>query len=329
MISSTRLGSPASQEELGLVTGQKLLPIDNKIRSFSWTSALITTLVGLFILLIAWGFVSSENISWETIGKYLFDARILGGLVNTIALTIAAMIIGTLCGLVIAVFAMSRNPVLRFVSVMYVWIFRGTPLLVQLVFWFNLGLIFPMLWFGIPGTDLGVGVATNTVMTGFMAALLGLGLNEGAILAEVIRGGITAVESGQREGAQALGLNNGQILRKVVLPQAVRVMIPPYGNNLIYMLKNTSMVSVIAGSDLLSNVQQIYSNNFKVVELLTVASIWYLVLTSVATFALAEMEIRMTRRGWAVGDTRNGPIGVVIRHIVKRRNRVKRQSVTE
>jgi polar amino acid transport system permease protein len=296
-MTDTRVSSP----------GSSLPPVTNDVRRIGLGSAILTVVLVAFVVIVARGFLGSDNIDWSLVRSYLFDRRILDGVVNTLILTVVAMAVGCLLGLITTVLALSRNPVFRGIAWLYVWLFRGTPLLVQLIIWFNLGLIFPTLWIGIPGTDFGLGWETNEVMTGFVAAILGLGLNEGAVMAEVLRSGVKSVDSGQLDGAKALGLTSGQTFRRVVLPQAIRVIIPAFGNNVIYMLKNTALVSVIAGSDLMTSVQSIYSQNFKVIELLIVASIWYLVLTSVATLALGQFEAAMARRGWvSTTQTRTG-----------------------
>jgi polar amino acid transport system permease protein len=209
--------------------------------------------------------------------------------VVTLALTVASMLAGVLLGAVFAVMRMSENPVLRALSWAYTWFFRGTPVLVQIIFWFNLALLFPAL--GIFGME----VSTNTLITPFIAAVLALGLNEGAYMSEIVRAGILAIDPGQSEAAQALGLTRSQTMRRIVLPQAMRVIIPPTGNEAISMLKLTSLVSVIAAQDLLTRAQQIYSRNFLVIELLIVVSLWYLLVTSVASVGQYYLERHYAR----------------------------------
>jgi polar amino acid transport system permease protein len=225
---------------------------------------------------------SNKGFQWVWVGHYLFDSRILHGMVATIELTILAMLIGIVLGIVLAVMRQSPNPLVSGSSWLYIWFFRGTPLLVQLLFWYNLAALFPVINLGVPfGGPAIIHGNANTLITTFSAALLGLGLNEGAYMAEIVRAGFLAVPEGQTEAAQSLGMSRLQIMRLVVLPQAMRVIIPPTGNETISMLKNTSLASVITYVELLYAAQEIYSVNFKPIPLLIVVSIWYLVMTSV------------------------------------------------
>jgi polar amino acid transport system permease protein len=190
---------------------------------------------------------------------------------------------------------LSDNPVLRSLAGGYVWLFRGTPILVQLLFWFFLGSVMPEVTFGIPfGPEFTIG-STSDVITPFMAAILGLGLNEAAYMAEIVRAGIGAVDRGQTEAAQALGMNPFTTYRRVVLPQAARVIVPPTANEVISMLKLTSLVLVIGLNDLTTTVQLIYGRNFQQIPLLVVASIWYLVLTTILTIVQSRLEKRLGR----------------------------------
>jgi polar amino acid transport system permease protein len=238
---------------------------------------------------LGYAFATNENIDWAMVQGYLTADAILRGLLVTIALTLASMAVGVLLGALFAVMRMSDNPVLSTLSWVYAWFFRGTPVLVQIIFWFNLALLFPKI--GMFGLD----VETNTLITPFVAALLALGLNEGAYMSEIVRAGILSIDRGQSEAAHALGLTRGQTLRRIVLPQAMRVIIPPTGNEAISMLKLTSLVSVIAAQDLLTKAQQIYSRNFLVVELLIVVSVWYLALTTIASIAQHYLERHYAR----------------------------------
>ena len=253
--------------------------------------------VGLLGLLV-WSVAQNDNIQWATVRHYLFDGGILRGLVTTVELTVLAMVIGIAGGILVAVMRLSKNPVLKWISFGFVWLFRGTPVLVQLIFWFNLATIFPHL-----GPSF-LQANTNTVITSFVAALLGLGLNEAAYMSEIVRAGILSVDQGQTEAAHALGMPQSLLMRRIVLPQAMRIIIPPTGNETITMLKTTSLVAVIAGNDLLTRAQAIYSSNYAIIELLLVASLWYLVLTSVASVFQYFVERRFAR-----GFSRHGPAG--------------------
>ncbi|CDX56308.1 putative ABC-type amino acid transport system, permease component [Mesorhizobium plurifarium] len=239
--------------------------------------AIVTAVMVALVLALALRIVASGAINWPITFGFFFHPAILDGLVMTLELTALSMIVGVLLGIALAVMAISRYPAVSAASALYVWIFRGTPLLVQLIFWFNIALVFPVV---------GVGdwqVSINSLVTPFAAALLGLGLNEAAYMAEIVRAGIKSVDSGQSEAAVSVGLNRRQVMNSVILPQALKVIIPPTANQTIGMLKNTSLVSVIGAQELLTKTEDIYARNFQVIELLIVASLWYLVLTTVAS----------------------------------------------
>jgi polar amino acid transport system permease protein len=251
----------------------------------------VTAVVVLLTVLLAIRIALSGAINWGVVGNFLFHRAILDGLVMTLELTALSMLIGVLLGIALAVMAISRYPAVSGASALYVWLFRGTPLLVQLIFWFNIALVFPVAGIG-PWQ-----FSMNTLVTPFAAALLGLGLNEGAYMAEIVRAGINSVDKGQSEAAYSVGLSGRQVMSHIVLPQALKVIIPPTANQTIGMLKNTSLVSVIAAQELLTKAEDIYARNFQVIELLIVASVWYLVLT---TFASA-FQFWLERR---FGDSR-------------------------
>jgi len=225
--------------------------------------------------------VTNPRFEWSVVGEYLFDHRIFEGLQKTVELTVIAMAIGIVLGVVLAVMRLSPNKLVSGASWLYIWFFRGTPVLVQLLFWYNIAAIYPKIALGIPFGPAFVHADANTLITPFTAAILGLGLNEGAYMAEIVRAGIISVEEGQSDAAHSLGMTRLQTMRRVVLPQAMRVIIPPTGNETISMLKTSSLVSVIAVADVLYAAQNIYSVNFKTIQLLIVASAWYLVCTSI------------------------------------------------
>ena len=225
--------------------------------------------------------ITNPGFGWATVGQYLFSAPILNGLTNTLILTVLSMVIGIVGGVVVAVMRLSPNPVLSSTSWVFIWVLRGTPLIAQLLFWNYLAALYPNLGLGIPFGPTFVTFDVNTLITPFLACLLGLGLNEAAYMAEIVRGGLQSVDEGQTEAAGALGLSRIQTLRRIVLPQAMRVIIPPTGNETSAMLKNTSLVVVIGYFELLTSAQRIYSTNFQTIPLLIVAAIWYLVLTSI------------------------------------------------
>ena len=247
---------------------------------------------------IAYAFATSPKLDWTIVANWFFSRRVLDGLVETIEITVAAMAVGIALGIVFAVMRLSPNPVVAGGSWLYIWFFRGTPVLVQLLFWNNIALIFPRITLGIPFGPALWSADANTAISGFTVALLGLGLNEGAYMAEIVRAGIISVDTGQSEAAQALGMTRLTTMRRVVLPQAMRVIIPPTGNETISMLKTSSLVSVIAIAELLYSTELIASTSFRVIELLLVASIWYLVVTSVLTAGQYYLE-RYFARGAA------------------------------
>jgi polar amino acid transport system permease protein len=263
----------------------------------------IAILIAVFVANAIWSIATEADIDWSIIGKYLFSQPILNGVRMTLLLTAIAMVMGVLLGIVLAIMWLSPNPVASTVAWTYIWIFRGTPVLVQLLFWGFLGAIYPHLSIGVPfGGPEFFGGAANDLIPPFIAAIFGLGFNEGAYMAEIVRGGISSVDEGQEEAASALGMSRLMTIRRIVLPQAMRVIIPPTGNETISMLKTTSLVIVIPVSDLLYQAQLIYSRNYKTIELLIVASLWYLFFTSILTIGQYFIERRYAR-----GTKRNQP----------------------
>ncbi|MGI5126442.1 amino acid ABC transporter permease [Pseudonocardia sp. CA-107938] len=234
--------------------------------------------------------ITNPGFGWATVGEYLFSPQILNGLANTLVLTVLSMVIGIVGGVALAIMRLSPNPVLSSVSWTFIWLFRGTPLIAQLLFWNFLAALYPQLGVGIPFGPTFVAFDTNTLITPFLACLLGLGLNEAAYMAEIVRAGLQSVDSGQSEAAGALGMSRAQTLRRIVLPQAMRVIIPPTGNETISMLKNTSLVVVIGYFELLTSAQRIYANNFQTIPLLIVVAIWYLAVTSVMSVGQYYIE---------------------------------------
>jgi polar amino acid transport system permease protein len=246
----------------------------------------------------------ATNTRWNgwIIRQYLFNNQVLHGVAATLWLTLIAMVVGVGGGVLLAVMRLSDNPVVSSSAWSYIWFFRGTPVLVQLIFWFSIGALFPTLSVGIPFGPSFHTWSTNSLITPFLASILGLGLNEAAYMAEIVRAGILSVDEGQTEAAAALGMRRLLIMRRVVLPQAMRVIIPPTGNETISMLKTTSLVSATGGFDLLVSVQRIYNANYKIIPLLVVASIWYLLATSLLTVGQYYME-----RYFARGSVRELP----------------------
>jgi polar amino acid transport system permease protein len=259
-----------------------------------WIASLIVLIIAASIVR---AIVVNSNFYWGVVGHYLFDHRILAGALKTIELTAVSMAVGIVVGVVMAVMRLSPNPLVSGFSWLYIWFFRGTPLLVQLLFWNFGGALFKHITVGVPfGGPALINPTYNSVITAFVAATLGFGLNEGAYMAEIVRAGMISVDEGQTEAAQSLGLTRLQTLRLIVLPQAMRVIIPPTGNETISMLKNTSLVLVLGSViDLLFATQQIYSATYQTIPLLIVASIWYLVMTSVLYVGQYFVERRYGR----------------------------------
>lgn len=250
--------------------------------------AILLSLVAGFVHVLA----TNANMRWNIVAAYLFHPEILAGLGRTLLLTALAMVIGLAIGILLAIMRLSKNPVFQGVSWTWIWFFRGVPPLVQLIFWYNLALLFPTLSLGVPfGPEL-ASWDTNALITPFSAAILGLSLTESGYAAEMIRAGIQAVSVGQSEAAASLGMTRAQALRRIILPQALRIVIPPIGNDTISMLKFTSLVSVLALPDLLYSAQMIYSRTYQTIPLLIVATIWYLALSTILT----AIEHRIERR---------------------------------
>lgn len=269
------MASVEDTEEAGRPQDIRAVPVRRPGR---WIAAAFVILIAVALIRSV---VTNPRFEWGVVGEFLFDRRILEGLVVTIELTIIAMVIGVILGVVLAVMRVSTNPLVSGASWLYIWFFRGTPVLVQLLFWYYIAALYPKLGIGIPFGPAFVHPDVNTLITAFRAGVLGLALNEGAYMAEIVRAGMISVEEGQTDAAQSLGMTRVQTLRRIVLPQAMRVIIPPTGNETISMLKTTSLASVITVRELLYSSEQIFAVNYKTIQLLIVASFWYIVCTSV------------------------------------------------
>lgn len=285
--------SAAVSKEGGAIPPEaiKAIPVRHYGR---WVSGVI---VLALVALLVNAFATAEKIQWDTVGNYVFDSTVLAGAGRTLLISVLAMVMGVVLGVVLAVMRLSKNPVTSWVAWVYIWFFRGTPVYVQLLLWFNLALIFPVLNLGPIYKDEMV-----DVMTPFMAALLGLGLNEAAYMAEICRAGLMAVDEGQTEASHALGMSHAKTLRRIVIPQAMRVIVPPTGNEFINMLKTSSLVYAVTYNELLRATSTIGSTSYAVMEMLFVACIWYLVMTSVFSVFQYYLE-----RHYARGSTRNLP----------------------
>ncbi|HEY8983783.1 MAG TPA: amino acid ABC transporter permease [Streptomyces sp.] len=240
---------------------------------------------------------SQGKINWGAIPDYFFDDRVIEGVGKTLLLTVLSMAIGIAGGILLAVMRLSKNPVTSSIAWFYIWFFRGTPVLVQLVVWFNLGLVFEYINLGPIYKDY-----WSDFMTPLLTALLGLGLNEAAYMAEICRAGLLAVDEGQTEASHALGMSQAKTLRRIVIPQAMRVIVPPTGNEVINMLKTTSLVSVVQYSELFRVAQDIGQTSGAPAEMLFLAAAWYLLLTSVFSVGQYYLE-----RYYARGSSRSLP----------------------
>jgi polar amino acid transport system permease protein len=284
------LGSrPSPNPGAGPDLPDKVIPIRHYFR---WLAVLVVILLAA---MLAHALVTRDGLQWNVVWSYLFAQPILLGVVRTLVLTVVSTVVASVIGAILAVMALSPNPLLRATTTAYVWLFRGTPVLVQLLFWYYMAAVFPTISFGIPFGPEWLTLSSTKVINQFTAAILGLGLAAGAYMAEIIRGGITAVDAGQIEAGEALGMTRLLLLRRIVFPQALRVIIPPAGNEFISTLKASSIVIVIAYAELMTSVQLIYSQTFETIPLLIVATIWYLLMTTVLTFGQRRLERRLSR----------------------------------
>lgn len=251
-----------------------------------WSAAALVVVMGLAAI---YEITGNERFQWHVVGDYLFAEPILKGVARTLMLTVAAMSAGVVLGVLFAVMRLSPNPVLSSAAWLYSWFFRGTPLLVQLLFWYFLSALYPSIGAGAITWD------TNSLISPLTAALLGLGLNEGAYMSEIVRSGILSVPPGQAEAAGALGMRRSQVMRRVTLPQAMRVIIPPTGNETIGMLKHTALVLVIGYTELMTSASIIYSRTYQTIPLLIVAALWYLAISAVMSIGQYFIEQRFGR----------------------------------
>ena len=264
-------------------------------------------LIAFVFYAVAVSMATNKRFQWSVVRHYFTSSPVLHGLVVTLELTATSMAIGIALGIVMAVMRLSPNPLVSGASWLYIWFFRGTPVLVQIIFWNFIGALYPHFGIGIPLGPQFTHIDVASHITPFAAGMLALGLNEGAYMSEIVRAGIISVDEGQAEAAQALGMTRLLAMRRIVLPQAMRVIIPPTGNETISMLKTTSLVSVIAVTELLYSVQVIYARTYQIIPLLIVASIWYLIVTTILSFGQYYVE-----RYYGRGVSRNQPENVLL-----------------
>jgi polar amino acid transport system permease protein len=260
--------------------------------------AVIAVLAAMFVK----SMVTNPALHWDVISQVFVDHTVIAGMRITLELTVMSMVVGVVGGILLAVMRLSKNPVLSGISWLYIWVFRGTPVLVQLFFWNFLGAVFPKVGLGVPFGPTFISWNYNDLVSGLTVCVLGLGLNEAAYFSEIVRAGILSVDEGQAEAASSLGLTHGQTLRRIVLPQAMRVIIPPAGNETISMLKTTSLVSTIAIVDLTRAGQDIGARTLYVIPSLIAVSLWYLLFTSILSVGQFYVE-----RYYARGTNRSLP----------------------
>jgi len=272
---------PPQQEE-----SEKILPVRHPL---NWVA---TALVIVLAVMLAHGLITNKAFEWNVVGQYLFNPDILAGLGLTAELTVVSIAIGLVLGTALALMRLSSNRLLSSVSWVYIWFFRSVPVLVQLIFWYNFGALYSHVSIGVPFGPAFVSGSTNTLITPLSAAFAGLGLTQAAYTGEVIRAGIIAVPEGQTRAALALGMSRRLTFQRIVLPQAMKLIIPPVANEVISMVKNTSLVSVIALAELLYSAQLIYSRTYQTIPLLIVTTLWYLAVVSVLSVGQHFLERR-------------------------------------
>jgi len=265
------------------------------VRHYGRAILAIVSAYALFSVVV--GLWTNPNIEWPIVGEFLFSPSILTGLGSTLKISAVSMVVALVLAVIIAVMRISPSRIVSGFAAAYVFLFRGVPMIVLLIFVGNLGLFFKEFSLGVPFTDVALwSVPVKDVMTPFLASVIGLSLAGSGYMAEIVRGGLLSIGRGQHEAAKALGLNGNQALRYIVLPQALKVLLPPMGNELISMLKASAVVSVIAGGDLLTVALGISSVNFRTIELLIVATIWYLIVITILTIAQYFVEKRTAER---------------------------------
>lgn len=269
-------------------------------------AAIFALLASLFI-----GAATNPRFEWDVVGRYFTAQAVMNGLLTTLYLTVVIFVFSLVMGTLLALARESSFRPLQILAWVYSWIFRSIPALVQLIFWFNLAYLLPVVSLGLPFGPTLFEARTNDLISPFLAAVLGLGLGEAAYKSEIIRAGLISVDRGQREAARAIGLNSTQTFFRIVVPQSMRFIVPPLGNQTILNLKGTSLVSVIALSDLLHSVQTIYNRTLEVVPLLMVATLWYLIIVSIMSIVQIGIERHFGRGHGASRTPRPVPEGTL------------------
>lgn len=253
------------------------------------------SIVAVGLILVAYAVFLNPDLHWPLVRHYMFDAVILSGLKTTVILTATIMACASILGTMVALMMMSPSRMLSVPARGYIWLFRGAPTLVQIILWYNLSLVFKTISLWIPGIGTVFSIPTNDLMTPITAGVIALSLHESGYMAEIIRGGLKAVPKGQTEAAISLGMKPSEVTRRIILPQAMRIIIPPTGNEVINLLKMTSLLSIIAVNDLLYSAQTIYTRTFETMPLLLVVTFWYLVIVSILTVLQYKLELHYSR----------------------------------
>lgn len=260
-----------------------------------WRRHLASALILVVLVLIVLSAVTNDRFRWHVVGEYLFHPDILAGIWVTVSLTVIVMVVSVIIGTLVALMRLSTVPLVSFAANAYITVFRSIPMLALILLFYNIAALYPSIGIGMPGFEMIWSVPTNDVVTPWVAAITALILHEVAYTAEVIRAGIISINPGQREASVALGMNESQAFLKVILPQAMRVILPPLGNLVIALMKATSLVSVIAVADLLHSAKLIYSVNYETIPLLIVAIVWYFVLTTILSIGQSYLERRLSQ----------------------------------
>jgi polar amino acid transport system permease protein len=249
-----------------------------------------TAVLLVLAAMLAHSMVTNPHWGWGTIRSNLFAPPIVQGAEKTLELTAISMLVGVILGVLFAVMRLSPNPILSGASWTYIWLFRGTPVYVQLLFWYAVSYLFPVISLGIPFGPSFLHLSANTLITPLVAAVLGLGLNEGAYYAEIVRAGILSVDHGQFEAAQSLGMRRVTLMRRIVLPQAMRVIVPPTGNEVNNMLKTTSLAVVVTYPELVYQTNNYIARTYITIPFYINACIWYLFMTTLLTIGQFYVE---------------------------------------
>lgn len=277
-------------------------------RLVHWERPALAVVVVLVILGVV-DLMAHADIDYSFVPTFFTSSVMLGGALRTVELALVAQATAVALGGIVAAMRVSRNPVASSVAAFYTWLFRAIPALVQLLLWFNLALVVKTLEIPIPFTHLFIFQAnTNKIITTFTAAWIGLSLNESAYMSEIIRAGLIGVDTGQREAAQALGMTPGQTARRVIIPQALRTIVPPTSNDFINMIKETSLASVISYVELTEAASNVSSANLQIIPALFAASAWYIILVTIATGVQRIVEQKVGR---GVGDQRGSQKGLL------------------